>query len=740
MIRLRITNPRAWPLSILGLLACSSQPEPGKGQAGKAEASKIEPTKTEAEPAPSEPTEPAELGELPAIAPAGEHPFSVLDMLEVDRVSSPVLSPDGKRVVYVVRETDMQANVGRTSLWVTALDGSAPRVLDRDAKGASGPAWSPDGAHVYFLSSRAGSSQVFRVGVDSGSVEQITALPVAVANLVLAPDGSKLAVSAELFPDCPDLACTVERTQAQSQDHTTGVVYDRLFVRHWDAWKDHRRSQLLVASTVPGTSTATIISKGLDGDVPSKPFGGAEELAFAPDGSGLVFTARDAAGGSGESWSTNFDLYWAPADGSRAPTKLTDNPAWDTHPRFSPDGKQLAYLAMARPGYEADRFALMTIDWTGSGVGGQPREVNPGWDRSIASFEYAHDGSRVFAKAQQLGHEPLFAITLVDGAVTTLVEQGTVADVAVGAERLVFTRHDLRHPAELYTLPITGGDPTQLSHHNDALMARVRLGETEQFQFKGHGDETVYGYLVRPVDFDPAKRYPLAFLIHGGPQGSFGDQFHFRWNPQAYAGAGYAVVMIDFHGSTGYGQAFTDSIGRDWGGKPLDDLQRGLAHVLEQHPWIDGERVCALGASYGGFMVNWIAGNWPDRFRCLVNHDGIFDQRSMYYATEELWFPEWEQGGPEYEHRDAYARFNPADHVEKWRTPMLVVHGSLDYRVGVEQGLATFTALQRRGIESRLLHFPDENHWVLGPANLKLWHDEVLRWLDAHLQAQPSSD
>jgi dipeptidyl aminopeptidase/acylaminoacyl peptidase len=744
MIRLWISNPRAWPLSILGLLACSSRPEPqpNKGQAGTTEAARSEAGEAQSDPTPAEPE--SELGELPAIAPAGEHPFSVLDMLEVDRVSSPALSPDGERVVYVVRETDMQANVGRTSLWLAALDGTAPRVLDRHAKGVSGPVWSPDGTHVYFLSSRAGSSQVFRVAVDSGSVEQVTALPVAVANLVLAPDGSKLAVSAELFPDCPDLACTVERTQAQSDDHTTGVVYDRLFVRHWDTWKDHRRSQLLVVATVPGTATATIVSKGLDADVPSKPFGGPEEYVFTPDGNGLVFTARDAGGGSGEPWSTNFDLYWVPVDGGRAPAKLTENPAWDTHPRFSPDGKQLAYLAMARPGYEADRFALMTVDWTGSGVGGQPRELNPGWDRSIASFEYAPDGSRVFAKAQQLGRAPLFAIALADGAVTTVVDQGTVADVSVGAERLVFTRHDLRHPAELYTLALGAGgethtpeQPTPLSHHNDALMARVRLGDSEQFEFEGHGGDTVYGYLVRPVDFDPSKRYPLAFLIHGGPQGSFGDQFHFRWNPQAYAGAGYAVVMIDFHGSTGYGQAFTDSIARDWGGKPLEDLQRGLAHVLEQHAWIDGERVCALGASYGGFMVNWIAGTWPDRFRCLVNHDGIFDQRSRYYATGELWFPEWEQGGPEYENRAAYARFNPADHVEKWRTPMLVVHGSLDYRVGVEQGLATFTALQRRGIDSRFLHFPDENHWVLGPANLQLWHDEVLRWLDAHLRVEP---
>ncbi len=741
MIRLRITKSHAWPLSLLGLLTCSPQPEcppqvapPGKAAPAKGDSGT-------SEPAAGDPAEPAELGELPPIAPPGEHPFSVLDMLEVDRVSSPALSPDGSRVAYVVRETDMAANVGRTSLWLATLDGGEPRVLDRHAKGAGSPVWSQDGAHVYFLSSRAGTSQVFRVAVDTGVVEQITALPVPVANLVLSDDGSKLAVSAELFPDCPDLACSVERGAAQD-GHETGVVYDRVFVRHWDTWKDHRRSQLLIAAAVPGTTTATIVSNGLDADVPSKPFGGPEEFVFTPDGSGVVFTARDAANGSGEPWSTNFDLYFAPTDGSRPPTKLTENPAWDTHPRFSPDGKQLAWLAMKRPGYEADRFALTIAESSGSGLAGAPREVSPTWDRSIASFEWAHDGTRVFANAQQIGREPLFAVTLADGAVAPMVEQGTVASFAIGAERIVFARHDLRRPAEIYTLPISlpisgGGEPTQLTHHNDELMARVKTGETEQFQFAGHGGDPVYGWLVKPVGFDPAKRYPLAFLIHGGPQGSFGDQFHFRWNPQAYAGAGYAVVMIDFHGSTGYGQAFTDAIRRDWGGKPLDDLKLGLAHVVEAYPWIDGERVCALGASYGGFMVNWIAGNWPDRFRCLVNHDGIFDQRIMYYATEELWFPEWEQGGPEYDNRDGFARFNPVDHVEKWRTPMLVVHGSLDYRVGVEQGLATFTALQRRGIESRFLHFPDENHWVLGPANLEQWHREVLRWLDAHLRAEP---
>jgi dipeptidyl aminopeptidase/acylaminoacyl peptidase len=548
----------------------------------------------------------------------------------------------------------------------------------------------------------------------------------------LSPDGTKLAVSAELYTDCPDLACNVAREAANATQAATGVVYDRMFVRHWDTWKDHRRSQLLIADTAPGTDQATLVTHGLDADVPSKPFGGAEEYVFTPDGRGVVFTARDAAGGPGEPWSTNFDLFWVPIDASKPPVKLTSNPAWDTHPRFSPDGKQLAYVAMQRPGFEADRFRLVTVAWSGEGFEGEPRVVTQAWDRSIGSFEYAADGARVFAAVEDLGRKPLFAISLADGQATALIDHGTVGELAVGTEQLVLTHHDLRNPAELFTVPVAGGEPTRLSHHNDELMARTKLGDAEPFEFMGAGGDTVHGWLVRPVGFDPSVRYPLAFLIHGGPQGSFGDKFHFRWNAQTYAGAGYATVMIDFHGSTGYGQAFTDSITGDWGGKPLVDLQLGLVHVLKTNPWIDGERACALGASYGGFMVNWIAGNWSRQFSCLVNHDGIFDERMMYYATEELWFPEWEHGGPEYEQPAAYARFNPADHVTNWQTPMLVVHGSLDYRVPLEQGLATFTALQRRGIESRFLHFPDENHWVLSPANSLQWHDEVLRWLGEH--------
>jgi dipeptidyl aminopeptidase/acylaminoacyl peptidase len=302
--------------------------------------------------------------------------------------------------------------------------------------------------------------------------------------------------------------------------------------------------------------------------------------------------------------------------------------------------------------------------------------------------------------------------------------------MAPAGERIVFARDDLTSPVELYTVGAGGEDARRVTKINDDRVSAARMGQPEQFAFAGWNGEKVYAYVVKPVDFDSGRNYPVVFLIHGGPQGSFGNDFHYRWNPQAYAGAGYAAVMVDFHGSTGYGQEFTDSIRGDWGGKPLVDLQKGLAAALKRYPWMDGERVCALGASFGGYMVNWIAGSWPDRFRCLVNHDGNLDERMAYYDTEELWFPEWDHEGTPWTNPEGYEKHNPVNYVANWKTPMLVVHGALDYRVVDTQGISTFTTLQRLGIPSKLLYFPDENHWVLQPANSIQWHDTVIEWLD----------
>jgi dipeptidyl aminopeptidase/acylaminoacyl peptidase len=677
-------------------------------------------------------------------ASAAPHPFNVQDLLAMQRISDPRPSPGGDRVAFVLRTTDFAANKGQTDVWAVGIDGHGLVQLTHDKAADNSPRWSPDGKSLYFLSTRSGSAQVWRLaagGAAPGQPVQITALPVDVGSFAVSPDGNSLVVSGRVLVDCPDLACTQTRTAAKAKEKASGLVYDQLFVRHWDTWNDGQRSHLFLVSAAPKApvSAARDLTRGMDADVPSLPFGGSEEYTFSPDGQSLVFAARVA--GREEAWSTNFDLYQVAVDGTAPPRNLTaDNPAWDTQPVFSPDGKTLAYLAMSRPGFEADRFRIVLRPVnTGDSAGvGPARVLAESWDRSPNEILFSADGKTIYASALQVGQQPLFAFDVASGDVRELVAKGSVHSPALAQDKLVFGLDHLPAPTELHTVRADGSGLQAITTINRERVAAAQLGAAEPFDFKGANGDTVHGFLVKPVGFDPAKnpakKVPVALLIHGGPQGSFHNEFHYRWNPQIYAGAGYAAVMIDFHGSTGYGQAFTDAIAKDWGGKPLEDLEKGLAAVLERNPWMDDDRVCALGASYGGYMINWIAGRAPDRFRCLVNHDGIFDQRLMYYSTEELWFPEWEQGGPYYSHPELHERDNPAQHVDRWKTPMLVVQGGLDYRVPDTQGLATFNALQRRGVPSRLLYFPDENHWVLKPANSILWHDTVLAWLEKWLR------
>lgn len=663
---------------------------------------------------------------LPLVAAATvsaseSNPFGVRDLVAFDRISEPAVSPDGKSVVFTVSALDLDANKRRTDLWIVGIDGSNPRQITRDPASDTSPVWSPDGKWIWFLSSRSGSSQVWKIPTDGGEARQAAKLPLDVGSFRLSPDGTKLAVSMEVFPGAT-LDETVKRLEEKGKSKASGRLYDRLLYRHWDTWKDGRRSHLFVLPSEGGD--AVDVMKEMDADAPSKPFGGSDEYTFTKDGKSLVFTARDV--GREEAWSTNLDLFVAPSDGSSPPRKLTaDNAATDTQPAFSPDGKTLTWLAMSRAGYEADRFRVMVAAWPD----GKPRELAPEWDRSPGSLAWTRDGKTLLTTTDHLGHHALFALDVATGAVREVVKEGHARSPVDAGDRIVFGMDHFRSPVELHTVRLDGTGLVRITKQNDDRLAAARMGETAQFTFRGAGGDTVYGWIVKPADFDPKKKYPVAFLIHGGPQGSWSNDFHYRWNPQVYAGAGYAAVMVDFHGSTGYGQAFTDAIRGDWGGKPLEDLQKGLAAAIEANPWMDGERACALGASYGGYMINWIAGNWPDRFRCLVSHDGNLDERFAYFDTEELWFPEWEHHGTPWDNPAAFAKHNPIDHVAKWKTPMLVIHGALDFRVVDTQGMATFTALQRKGIPSKFLHFPDENHWVLKPHNSILWHDTVLAWL-----------
>jgi dipeptidyl aminopeptidase/acylaminoacyl peptidase len=658
-------------------------------------------------------------------------------MVRMERISDVAVAPDGKRVVYTQRSTDMEANQGRTALWLldTGKRGANPLRLTDGGPNSSAAEWSKDGKFIYFLSNRSGSTQVWRISSSGTGPRgdtpvpdsiQVTHLPLDVGSFHVSPRADRILVSVDVFLDCADLDCTKKRLDDKGHSLSTGMLHTRLFIRHWDSWSDGRRSQLF-SMTLSDSGLAVGSPKNLTGgigDVPGKPFGGREDYAFNPDGTQVAFSVKAA---TGEAWSTNFDIYEVAADASTQPKNLTaDNPAWDGQPAYSPDGTQLAYLAMDRPGFEADRFRLVLLNLQ-SGV---KHALTQNWDRSISSFQWSRDGKTLFATADHLGQRPLWAVDAASGRVSAITGAGEVEGFGVGTSKVFYTASNLRQAADLYSVGLTGGKTVQLTRLNQATQEQRKFGEFQQFNFPGWNGENVFGYVVKPVDFKPEKKYPVAFLIHGGPQGSFGNAWSWRWNPQAFAGAGFAVVMIDFHGSTGYGQAFTDSISGDWGGKPLQDLKLGLDAALKANAWLDADDVCALGASYGGFMINWIAGQWPDRFKCLVSHDGIFDNRTMYYSTEELWFPEHEFAGAEYQNPAAYAKFNPVDFVAKWKTPTLVIHGQLDYRVPDSQGISVFTALQRRGIPSELLYFPNENHWVLKPADSVQWYDTVLAWLN----------
>ncbi|CAN5402297.1 S9 family peptidase [soil metagenome] len=664
--------------------------------------------------------------------PATPNAFTYEDMIVANRLADPQVSADGRWLVYSVTTTDVAANKRTGSLWIQDLTSGAPaRRLGISDDGANTARWGPDGK-LYFLSTKSGSSQVWRANADGTGARQVTTLPTDVNAYRLSPQGDKLVVSLAVYPDCIDLTCSVNRAKEAAERTSTGQVYDRMFVRHWDTWNDHTQNHLFVVpiSASGAGGDPVWITHGFDGDNPSKPFGDESEFTFAPDGQSVIFSARLA--GHSEPWSTNFDIWRTnglTGDGTFA-NLTADNKAWDAGAVFSPDGKTMAYRAMARPGFEADKFAIMLMDV----ATGAKRQIAANWDRSADGLQWSADGKTLYTTAADVGQNPLFAIDVASGQVVPITGPGHVSAFVQTPSGFVFAQDSLTSSGELYAKTFRGREmPAQLTHLNPQIEAKT-FGEAEQFTFAGWHGEEVHGYVIKPAGYVEGRKYPVAFLIHGGPQGSFGNGWSFRWNPETYAGAGYAVVMIDFHGSTGYGQAFTDAISQHWGDRPFEDLQKGWAAAQSKYSFLDGDNACALGASYGGYMINWIAGNWPNEFKCLVNHDGVFDTFGMGYSSEELWFTEWEYGGTPWENPRGYQEFNPANHVEDWKTPMLVVQGDHDFRIPTAQGLSTFTALQRRGIDSRLIVFPNENHWVLKPANSVQWHTEVFGWLDKYLK------
>jgi dipeptidyl aminopeptidase/acylaminoacyl peptidase len=672
----------------------------------------------------------AALALLPATA-AFARPITATDLATLRRLGAPAVSPDGNWAVYQLRETDLAANRGRTDLYLLDLRAanaqpvkiaSQPQYNEHDAR------FSPDGRWLYYLSNASGSDQIWRVELPSGTPEKVSDLATDVGGFAISPTGDRVAIWADRNMACQDFGCA--GVSAPAPGNGSARVYNETFVRHWDVWVEPGvRSRIFSFAMVDGRpqGAGTPLAPNLVGDSPSKPFGGAEEIAWAPDGRTLYFTLREA--GRTEPNSTNMDIFAVTADGSAAPANLTAaNRGMDTGPVVSPDGRWLAYTAMARPTYEADRQVVQLRNLQT----GETRALTQAWDRSVGSIAWAADGRSLLVTAGDTLDTPVFRVDVATGRVTRLTQGGTAGNVVPLRDgSILYTLNSLQAPDDLYRLD-RRGRAAQLTRVNADKLADLDPVTVQRFSFPGAHGDTVWGQIIKPVRENArTERFPMALLIHGGPQGSFGNSWSYRWNPWVFAAPGYAAVTVDFHGSTGYGQAFTDAINRDWGGAPLEDLRLGMAAAGRTDAQLDTANACALGGSYGGFMANWIAGNWPDGFKCLVSHSGVFDQRAMAYETEELWFTEWEFGGPYYEPAAAanYERSNPVNFVQNWRTPMLVIHGERDFRIPYSQSLGVFNALQRRGIPSRLVVFPDENHWILKPQNSIQWYREVDAWL-----------
>ena len=648
--------------------------------------------------------------------------LSLRALAMMDRVSDPRVSPDGRRVLYGVRSTDWDGNRGVSALWVADLNGGEPRKLDISAGGAASGRWAADGQAVYFLSSRGGSSQVWRADAQGQAAVQVTALPVDVVAFRVSPDGRGLILSLAVFIDCDTLQCTKDRIDADARSPSTVTGYDRMPLRQFDHWNDGRRQHLFV-QPLNGSGLADgpprDLMAGLDADTPSQPQGVEGEFVISPDGRAIVYSTQTQ--GVGETFTDNTDLFRVSIDGGAAVNLTPANRAPDGSPAFSPDGRRLAWLAGKRENLRGDQAVIMVADADGS----NPRPLAPNWDRGPASLTWSSDGRALLATAADDGQNRLFSIDVRTGAVAPLTGRGAISGVESRAGVLVYARDGFDGPTQIMT---GGGDVARaLTDHNAQVLADLNLPQAQAFTFAGWNGEPVRGWVFKPVGYVEGRTYPAVYLIHGGPKSPWTESWSYRWNPQIYTSAGYAVVMINFHGSPGYGQAFTASINDPWGDRPLEDLQKGWAAALAENRFIDGDRACALGGSYGGYMVNLIAGKWSGPWACLVNHAGVFDVPQLMNATDIGNFI-WEFGGPTWERMDLYRAFSPGDFAGDWSKPMLVLHGARDFRVPIEQGLATFSALQRQGVPSRFVLVPDENHWVSKPRNWVDWQNEILTW------------
>jgi dipeptidyl aminopeptidase/acylaminoacyl peptidase len=699
-------------------------------------------------------------------AQSAKHPFTFEDMMKLKRVDEPVPSPDGKWVVFSATDVDLEANTKISHLWIGPANGGpaeAGKRLSETPNHEERPRFSPDGKRLIWTSKATDPTQIWMCdfnsdnGTLSGKPDQVTDISTGADGAIWSPDGKNIVFVSEVYPDCKDDACNRQRDEELKKSKVKAKIFTRLFYRHWNAFTEFKRSHLFVVSAEasvvgrdsvePATNSSpapqsVALPKDLtpgDHDVPPFHLGGQDMYAISPDGQELAYTSNiDEV----EATSTNNEIFTVPIAPASAkgqsgsdPKKISTSPGADETPLYSPDGKYLAWRSQARVGFESDKWRLLVQDRQS----GKTKDLSEKFDRSVGSFCW-DNWDEIWLSYEEYGQAFITRVSALDAAIQKSAmwpRHDTHADdLTFANDTVFFSQMSITAPSEIWSFGITGPDsPARkelgaVTHMNDALLSQIDMQPLESFTFKGANDEEVQGFMVKPPGFDPNKKYPLKFLIHGGPQGAWGNDWTYRWNAELFAATGnYVVVMINFHGSTGYGQKFTDSISGDWGGKPYVDLMKGLDYVEKTYPFIDKNREAALGASYGGYMANWLLGH-TNRFKCIVSHDGTFNTESAFGTTEELWFPNWEFKGPPWKNRELYRKWSPHLFADKFKTPTLVVHGQLDYRLDVSNGFDLFTTLQTLKVPSKMLYFPDEGHWVLKPQNSRLWYKTVNDWVD----------
>jgi dipeptidyl aminopeptidase/acylaminoacyl peptidase len=665
-----------------------------------------------------------------ASAVAAGSPVRFDELAKLDRIGSFDVSPDGKWVVYSVGTPVIAENRTKSAIWIAPAGGGAPRLLTTGDKRDSDPLFSPDGRRVAFLSNRDGTSQIWTVDLAGGEPSKATSFPTDVNGFQWSPDGKWYLITSDVFPDCSDVACLETRAKAREKSATKARVAERLLFRHWDAWKEGLRTHVWKLPAAAPGGPAVDLTPG-DHDAPPFDVGGALDFDVSPDGKEFIYASnRDRV----EALSTNADLWLVPFAGGGTAKNLTEsNKAFDGTPKFSPDGKWIAYRAQKRAGFESDRFRLVLYDR----ASGATRDLAQGFDDWVEDYEWAPDSRSILFLSHVKGRGVIERAAVAGGPPTLVWRGGDPAKIVPSPDgaSLFFSSSSLTRPTEIFALPMTGrapagANPRAVVRASEAQLKSIEMGAVAERFTKSADGKDLHAWLVTPPGFDPAKKYPAVVLIHGGPQGAWTDSWSTRWNPEVFAAYGYVVYAPNPRGSTGFGQEFVDQVSRDWGGRAYDDLMR-QTDDLESLPYVDRGRIGAAGASYGGYMIAWILGH-TDRFKALVCHDGVVETRSMALETEELWFPVWDLGGWPW-NSDLYEKWNPLNFVEKFKTPTLVVTSEKDYRVPFGQGLQLFTALQVRNVPSKILTFPDEGHWVLKPGNSRVWHATVMDWLATYL-------